>query len=186
MKYSNPIRLIIFGILLWKCLAVNINLPNESYTVYDIPKIIEHYSENDKIINIYLNESKIKVSSSNSLKYEITVPPDVDINIIGKESTRSTFELANPISYTFKINEYTGQKIKIENINFNNIINNKEETLVLFNIQVNETNYSMTFENCNFVSKSGDISIIKVDLDSNSSLEKLSTPQLTINNCEFR
>ncbi|ORX56693.1 hypothetical protein BCR36DRAFT_280400 [Piromyces finnis] len=181
-KYTKIITLIL--IILNKCLSIDIYIPNEIYTIYNLTSIIEKYSLISKTINVYITENVIESSLNYQQGFQIDIPGNIDFALYGKEEKGTEIKLGkNGFYFSINFKEYTGQKIKFENIKFYDF-QDPQQLNSIFYSRVTSSDFSITFKKCTFEKGNGRFLIFEAE---NSSLIKSNDNKIniTLDSCKF-
>ncbi|ORX45797.1 hypothetical protein BCR36DRAFT_372582 [Piromyces finnis] len=171
INYFILILLLASVIILKKCSAIDVYIPNEKYDIANINDLIQHYSLLDKTIKIHITKNYIY--SSDMIAQQIHIPENTNITLIGSSSLGTTFDFSNKrnnVNNFFLIfgdNEYFWQQFIIENITFKNFYTYSLQQS-LFYISNYKINYKVIFKHCSFVNSDSLILIV----DSQNSINK--------------
>ncbi|OUM65637.1 hypothetical protein PIROE2DRAFT_7303 [Piromyces sp. E2] len=167
-----------------KCLAIDVYIPNETYTIYNLTDIIKKYSLKSNVINVYLTEEYIESNLPSRKGYQIDIPENIDFSLYGKENhgTVINFE-KNSFFYSINFLKYTGQKVRIENIKFYGFTNPFRKDSVFFT-NASDSNFSIIVKNCTFEKSDGKFIIVDPE-NSHVMKNNSNETQLIIDSCKF-
>jgi len=182
-KYFKIIALVF--IILGKCLAIDIYIPDGTYKIYNLTEIIKKYSVKSNVINVHLTDEYFESDLRYKMGLQIDIPENVDFSLYGKENHGTEVKLGkNGFYYSINFEKYTGQKITFENIKFVDM-QDPSQLNSIFYTRSSSSNFSILFKNCTY--EGGNGRFIIIDPENNHIIKNDNNDiQVKFDSCKFK